>query len=124
MIDIRKIIKAMWSLFTGRDKAQTTRSQEILEINNGPEMLTVAANILEECARETMSASDGLRKWPVHTKSSLPELDQGLHSLIHFQSDADIRARDEEYAEYQRENLMSLAAELKRLATPPAPDER
>ena len=62
--------------------------------------------ILENVLAGDMSADDALIAWP----SVEDELDEVLigawHELTHYAADADIRAKDQEYAEYQRNRLV------------------
>ena len=68
--------------------------------------------ILENVLAGDMSADDALIAWP----SVEDELDEVLigawHELTHYAADADIRAKDLEYAEYQRNRLEAYAHKL------------
>jgi hypothetical protein len=63
---------------------------------------------------ETLSAADAIRQtetwgWPADDRVA----DNAWHFLHHFRADEDIRARDERYAELQRERMVRYAAELR-----------
>jgi hypothetical protein len=45
-------------------------------------------------------------------KENLPACDDLVHFLYHYSADEDIRQRDGEYAEIQRERLLKLIREL------------
>lgn len=78
------------------------------------------AQILEEVARGDISAEDALRE--TESWKDIPWSrklwDAAWHNLYHFQSDADIRQKDAEYADAQRDHLLYLAGLLRRPGIP------
>ena len=53
-----------------------------------------------------------LKRWPSPDWLRDEALDTALHALYHFQSDTDIRAKDEHYDLMQREELLEIAKKL------------
>ena len=72
---------------------------------------TIAANILERVLSGEISPDVARRSWTEGSGDIL--LDQAYHQLHHFEDDADIRARDLKYSEWQYAELRGLIAELK-----------
>lgn len=58
-----------------------------------------AADLIERVLAGDMSPLDARTSWP-HAKGD-HLLDQAYHQLFHFEDDAEIRARDARYAEWQ-----------------------
>lgn len=70
-----------------------------------------AANLLQAVLDGRTSPSEALQQWPVASSDELVERTRCL--LYHFRDDADIRARDEKYAEWQYNQFRTLLGELK-----------
>lgn len=68
--------------------------------------------ILEKVLAGDMSADDALIEWSDIDDESNEIMIGAWHELTHYAADADIRAKDTEYAEYQREQLKTYASRL------------
>ena len=72
---------------------------------------TIAANILGKVLSGEISPVTARTSWPEASGDAL--LDQAYHQLYHFEDDADIRARDLKYSEWQSAEMRLLIIELK-----------
>lgn len=70
----------------------------------------IAATILSKVLSGEVSAASARSLWPEQSGDDL--LDQAYHQLYHFEDDADIRAQDPKYREWQLSELRSLIVEL------------
>jgi hypothetical protein len=72
------------------------------------------AEIIERVLAGRLSASDALARaeaeaWPADDRL----ISNAWHALMHYQADADIRERDDGYAEWQRQDLSAHVAKLR-----------
>ncbi len=68
--------------------------------------------VLEKVLAGNMSADEALVEWPTVDEESNEIVIGAWHELTHYAADADIRMKDPEYAEYQREQLTSYVSRL------------
>jgi len=72
----------------------------------------VAVALLGDVVNDRLDATEALKAWPEVTQED-PLLQLAWHDLSHFAVDADIRARDPKYAEYQRDLLTNRIGEIR-----------
>jgi hypothetical protein len=70
----------------------------------------VAANLLADVLSGSLTPADARTRWPIVEGDKL--LDSAYHALYHFEDDADIRATDEKYEQWQRQSLLEFIREL------------
>jgi hypothetical protein len=61
-----------------------------------------ASRLITAVLDGSLTAEDALASWPAMSESSSKVLKNAYHLMHHYFADSDIRARDEEYATYQR----------------------
>lgn len=71
-----------------------------------------AISLLKAVLYENLSAEDALAKWPTVEKTSSKAMKNSYHQLYHYLADADIRAKEPEYAKYQRTGLQRCLDDL------------
>lgn len=69
------------------------------------EILTQICSLLEEVISNQLDPDAAIRAWPHVDASKTPEVRWAWEQLQHYAIDADIRARDAEYARAQEEKL-------------------
>jgi hypothetical protein len=70
----------------------------------------VAAILLENVLLGSLAPADARSQWPQIETDTL--LDRAYHLLYHFEDDADIRATDTKYEQWQQESLREIIREL------------
>lgn len=70
----------------------------------------LAGTILRQVLNDTLDVSVAINQWPEDSEDEL--LSIGLHALHHYIDDADIRGRDEAYAQLQKQSLRLLVEAL------------
>jgi hypothetical protein len=74
------------------------------------------STIIERVLREEVTAPDAVRQcessWDARCWDE--DMNHAYHMLIHYLDDADVRAKDAGYAEWQRRGLADLAERLRR----------
>jgi hypothetical protein len=71
----------------------------------------IAADLLEQVLSGSLAADEAERGWPKN-ESDDRSLHAALHALGHYRVDADIRAKDERYSEWQTDQLRQIAGDL------------
>ena len=70
-------------------------------------------SILERVLSDEISANEALAEWPSIDEETVDLIAKAWHELTQFAADADLRARDSEYAQYQRDQLLNYLDRLK-----------
>lgn len=69
-----------------------------------------AASLLESVLKHQISPEEARLKWPKHEDEK--KLNAAFHILFHFEDDADIRAKDKKYSDWQIAEIEKLINEL------------
>lgn len=69
-------------------------------------------DILNKIAEGVISGKDGLIQWPDIDSEEDSLITASWHDLSHYATDGNIREKDKEYAEYQRDLLKARAKEI------------
>jgi hypothetical protein len=101
----------LWAVYRVNEDAVTNRPQP-MPGGSSHEPVAVAADLLERVARGEMEPSAALKEWPGNPEADAL-LDASWHDLSHFAIDADIRAKDPQYARYQVSLLLKRAKEIR-----------
>jgi hypothetical protein len=72
-----------------------------------------AVELVEQAASGEIDASQALASWPCSVDECDDLVATAWHELSHFDTDADIRAREPEYAELGKRTLRDLARKLR-----------
>lgn len=71
-----------------------------------------AGRLLRDVASGSCAADHAISQWPFHTDERQRDVAEALHTLAHFAADADIRAKDSNYSEHTRAQLVEMAKRL------------
>jgi len=74
---------------------------------------SIVTRLLEMVAMGELKSSVALDRWPDIDSETDDLIASSWHELTHFDADQDIRDRDKEYSEYQRNLLMECVRKIR-----------